>query len=271
MKSEGTGRARLAFIRRNPHTSPMMSDANNAERMEDPVTHPFSARDLVHIHRGFSRLVWSIPIGILLFTEALRIDWVSTLRLPSYVLAAVLCCGGLLPLARVTPPGPDWTRHTRNGAFCGVLLFYFAPFVYWWTYYPQSDHLTLNVFALLFTAAGLMLTINRIAEALAIALGDRVFLGEARLCVWLVLFFIVAPLGAYFLYALVASWRYEEPLHAFIAYTRTLPSAHWLWTLHLLPVTLTIAVAWKAKERATRMLLARANATQQPFATNAEV
>ncbi len=216
---------------------------------------PLQDQDWIHLASGFSRLLWSVPAGLFLFTGAIEFRWPHFIQLPSYILAAGLYFWGIVILLKVKAPSPAWKRSLRTAAVLGLLLFYFAPFIYWWERQPDIDHLAVNVFAMAFTLTWILWTLNDLAERVSLQLQDIVLLIEARLCRWSVLLFMTAPLLAFFVYAVFGATRFGIPLGHFLADARYLPYAHLVLALFILPLTLTLAITWKTKQRALAQVI----------------
>ncbi len=221
-----------------------------------PDDNELQPQDWIALGSGFTRLWWSIPIGLLLFSGALEFRIFDLLRLPSYVIAVGLYCWGLVILLRASPPTARWRRLIRVSFVLALLLLYFAPFLYWWQWRPASDHFAVNIFAMLFTISFLLWTLNQLVEEIAYFLHDGVFLAEARLCRWSVALFMFAPLMAYFIHGVWNATRYGLPLGQYIDAVRFLPFAHWILAMFILPLTLTLTMVWKVKSRAWRALAA---------------
>lgn len=215
-------------------------------------------KDLLAVARGFSRITWSIPLGLFLFTRAMDFAVSLYFRLPSYIIAVGLCYWGLIALRQVNPISHAWQRHLRIAFLLVFLLLYFSPFVYWWTLHPHGNHFVVNLFGMLLSATWLMWTINNLAGEVALALEDRMFLIESKLCGWAVLVLMAAPLLLYFAYASFHASREEIALYLVIQDLRFLPYAQWIFALLILPITLTLAIAWKTKEQAFASLRKRA-------------
>lgn len=216
-------------------------------------------KDLLRLANGFSRLLWSIPFGLFLFTGTMDFAFGQFFRLPTYIFAVLLFYWGLTALHRVTPLSPAWKRYIRLALVLSFLMLYFAPFIFWWKRQPEQNHFAMNLFALLLAVTWMMWLVNKLAEEVAIALEDRVFLIETRLCGWAVLGFLLVPLSGFILYAMTISVRQGIPLFHIIEEIRFVSHLHWLLAFVLLPLTLTVSIAWKTKERAMEILKARAD------------
>ena len=223
-----------------------------------PPAPALSPTDLLGLAQGFSRILWSIPLGLFLFTGAMDFAVSLYFRLPSYIVAVLLFLWGLLRLRRVHSMSRQWTHYLHVAFLLVILLIYFSPFVYWWTHFPEGDHFVINLFGMLLAATWLLWSINRLAGEVASALQDRFFLIECRLSGWAVQALMSAPVFLYFVYATLYAGRADIPLHRTLEDLRYLPYIQWYFALVLLPLTLTIAIAWKTKERAFTLLRVQA-------------
>jgi hypothetical protein len=260
----GSG-ASLAFRSHALHNAAMEDAEESPAPIGITATPPVLAPDdLLGVARGFSRILWSIPLGLFLFTRAMDFAISLYFRLPSYIIAVCLCFWGLTALRRITPFSRAWARYLRMSFLLVFLLLYFAPFIYWWTRHPAGDHFVINLFGMVLAATWLLWAINRMAQEVALALRDRVFFIESRLCGWSVLAFMFAPLLVYAVYVSVRAAREDMPLFHIIEGLRFIAYAQWILALMLLPLTLTIAIAWKTKERAFDALKTRAGQASPP-------
>lgn len=213
-----------------------------------------TTRDWLRVARGFSCVLWSIPLGLFLSTGAVDLAASRYFRLPTYIFAVILFLWGLILLHRVPRISRRWNRYLRQGFMLVLLLIYFAPFIHWWSLHPQTNHFMINVFGMALATAWLLWMINRLSGEVAAALQNRILLIESRLCGWAVGTFMITPMLLYFTYALIEAARRNVSLYWIILDLRHFPLATFILALLLLPLTLTIAIAWKTKEQALRAL-----------------
>jgi len=217
---------------------------------DQPPNLPLEQRAaLAEAAKGFGRLVLGIPAMLLLFSGAMSIRFLDRLGVPSYLVGVLLVAWGAGCLLRAGSLTPVFRGVARRLLGVTLLLFYFVPFVHWWGHRPFETFYTVNVLALVLCMTGLLLTVNQAGQALARAVGDAVFTLECRLCGWAVIALMTLPLLAYFLYAAVVSAQFDTNLFLEVTQMLQYDIPSWVHGAFLLPFTLTMMVAWKAKER----------------------
>jgi hypothetical protein len=225
---------------------------------EDIPDITLSPSQLLRVARAFACIFWGIPLGLLLFFNALRFYFWSRIPLPPYVIGIVLVYIGTIYLYMAGRITPNWIKRVKRTLFVLFLHVYFAPFVYWWQRVPDNRFFTTNVLGLVFCSLWILLLINQLVGELARALGDRTFRVEASVCGWGVIVLLMVPFLLSVAYAFVAADRHEASLQGLLLFMyRNMPS--WLTVLFLLPFTMTMACSWKAKESCLTRLKARGN------------
>lgn len=209
------------------------------------------------LSRGFALILWSIPLGILLFPGRLLLGWRHLDAVPAYLLAALLFFGGLFSLSQVRALTPHWNARVRRTFMIGGLLAYFAPFTYWWQLQPQVDYLTANVFALLLACSWMLWAVNGLVEEWAVFSSDKGFRAESRLSAGAVIMLLFSPLTAFFYVAVFSSLRHHIPLYQAAMVLEQTGRVRWMFALMLGPVAITILLLGKARKRALQALPAR--------------
>lgn len=216
-----------------------------------------AAIQLLRVARGFNCVFWGIPLTLLLFFNAIRFPFWAAMPLPPYVLGVLVIYGGLILLHAAGRLTPRWAGLLRAGFAALFLHIYFAPFVCWWQRLPHVPFFLVNVICLFLCTMWLLLVINRLAGELACALDDTGFCLETEICGWSLILLLLLPFLAVFLFSLQAALRHQSDLHAeLFQLVRLVP--RWALALCLVPFALSMAVAWKAKERCLRRLRAGA-------------
>jgi hypothetical protein len=242
------------------HANPDAASLNAALPDTDFPSWPAAA--WLEVAHGFARLVWSLPLLLFLLTGAVQFPQFPLFRLPSYTFAVIIALWGLAALRRARSADPSWNRRIRRTQALCLLLLYFAPFMQWWIHLPMVDHLTLNIYGLTITCIMLLWNLCRLAELVAVHLDNRTFFIEARLCGIAVLALLLVPVLGFQVYALGLAVVYGMPLHQSTIILPYLPWAGAIFALMLVPFSLTIAIAWKAKESAYRQLKALAEVNE---------
>jgi hypothetical protein len=231
--------------------SELISDSAPAGEKRSNVA--LSSGVLIRAARGFSCIFWGIPLGLLLFSGALDVRVFPRLRMPAYVFGVFVIYCGLMFLQRTGPLSAHWARRVREAMFVLLIQVYLAPFVFWWKQMPHMPYYIANLLGLLLcTALGLFL-VNLLAGELGRALHDRAFLVESRVSAWVSALFMLIPVLGSVLDSIHATLQFEAILNLDLAGSSfVLP--RWVYALSLLPFTLTMAIAWKAKERCLLVL-----------------
>ena len=231
--------------------SELISDA--APSGEKRTNVALSSEVLIRATRGFSCIFWGIPLALLLFSGAGDLRVFPRLRMPAYVFGVFVIYCGLVYLQRTGPLSARWIQRVREAMFVLLLEVYLAPFVFWWKQMPQIPYYIANVLGLILcTTCGLFL-INVLAGEIGRVLHDRTFLIESRISAWLCVAFMFIPVLGSLLDSLRATLQLETLLN--LDFTDDLfELPRWIYALSLLPFTLTMAIAWKAKERCLSVL-----------------
>ncbi len=238
----------------------MNMNGQGAPAEESPIQEygTLTPQQLLRLARGFSRIFWGIPVSLLLFLDVLDIRLVHPVRLPTYVIGVLLVYWGFTAFQRAAPVDRRWATLLRWGFFLLFMQIYFAPFVHWWRRYPASDYHLYNVIALLCCMMVTLLIINRLSGIVADRLGDRTFRLESNLCGFSVVMLMIVPLSTLVSYSIWGVIRFDTSFYVELLHTHQ-QLTRWMNALFLLPLTLTMLIAWKAKERclqALRMLAA---------------
>ncbi|HBA84977.1 MAG TPA: hypothetical protein DCZ95_12855 [Verrucomicrobia bacterium] len=202
---------------------------------------------LLLLSRGFSCLFWSIPLGLLLFAMVPQIQVLRYFQMPSFLIGLMTGYWGLILLRKAGPITPHWPALIHRGLAIIFFQLYLAPFIQWWRVMPGVPYYFYNTAAFyLCTTWGLFL-VNQLAGEAGRALHQSSFELETHLFRWASLAFMLAPLLGILVMAGYASHQYESPVWLeLVRLGQLLP--RWVFIPLLLPFTLTMATAWKAKE-----------------------
>ena len=249
--------------RRAPHTARMHGPEEVPDTDDAPSADPsLSILDLFGVVSGFTRLLWSIPIGLLLVTGTLHLTIHRLARLPTYLIAGLLFLSGLTVLRGIKPPTPRWPCLLRTAYVLVFLLFYFAPFAYWVHRFPDVDWFLINLFALIGVMIAILWSVNQLAAELATALPDPALRLESRIAGWCVLGLMALPALLLFMITAVVAVRYDWGLHGTLINFRHTPLAKPGLLLFILPIALTISMAWRCRAAALRHIEASGQVLQ---------
>ena len=203
---------------------------------------------LIRMARGFSCFFWGIPLSLLLFSGAMDVRIFSFVRMPAYVLGIFVAYIGTVFFQRAGPLSHSWTLQVRRMLFLLLVEVYLAPFVYWWRQMPHVLYFRANMAVLVLCTAGALFLLNRLAGEACHLLRDGAFFTETQIAAWFSAGFMLTP----FFYMLYAAVR--AALHPEGGFLLVLDAPLWVYLLALLPFTITMAVAWKMKERCLQVL-----------------
>ncbi len=203
---------------------------------------------LVRLSRGFSCIFWSIPLCLLLFTSTPDFTLSPKFRVPSFLLGLMVFYAGAFLLQHAGPLSERWGILVRRTLLMILLELYLAPFLYWWKRMPFQPYYMVNALLFFMILVWGLFLVHQLAGELARLLHSASLELETLLYRWVVLCFMaILPLTILF-EALRRAWQDEGPaLPQLIHMALRLPR----WTLIplLLPFTITMSIAWKAKER----------------------
>ena len=219
-----------------------------------------SARDLVHVAQGLYFIFWGLLVSIVVGTQILATLWLRSfaeLFLAAGVLATLVGAWRLTQarLDRLQPAelSRRWRVRTRWIFWLAMLLAYFCVLFFMWR--RAVDSLYLQVNALVFVGVGIcyLILLSRTVAALALGLGNDELALESRLFNASNIGLLLLPfLGALGYVAVMAVRRESDLLDEFNLLLSQLNTLTAL--VFLLPLSLTLAVVWAAKDMALRRL-----------------
>lgn len=213
--------------------------------------------------RGFSCVFWGLPLSLLLFTGAVDIRLFPRVRVPAYVMGVFVVYCGLVFFQRIGPLTAMWQRRVRGGLLILLLEVYLAPFLFWWRQMPLVPYYAANVMALVLCTMMGLFVLNKLGGEIARTLHDGSLYVESQISAWLSALFLLVPVA----YSLLRSL--QPPIESAAALLQSMVVApfgtpRWIYAFALLPFTLTMAIAWKAKERCLRALKAAPHPPASP-------
>lgn len=216
--------------------------------------------------QGFSCIFWGLLGAILAGTQLVLASKLVPLveaGLGAGVLAVV---AGSWRLAQVRltalPAGGSWRGRADWLLVAAGLLAYFCVLFYLWRRAPENPYLLANACLFVLALAGYVIVFAHAAAGLGDALGQPTLAAEAWWFNWSNIGLLALLLGFGGFVWLVAQWRgLPVPLVLALLLGRLDPRGV---LVLLLPFSLTLSVAWGAKNTALELLLARDPATNQP-------
>lgn len=206
--------------------------------------------------RGFSATFWGLALTVLLLTGSITFRPFTTLRVPGYLLSAALLAWAATAFWRSRPLGPAWDRLARQFACAAALQLYFVPLLGWWHAIPHPAYQAANACLLVAGVLWLLLLVHRLGLETARMTNDPILGAEVRISA------VVTPLlvvGSVALFLLGAAWvgRHGGGGNAAaILGTAAFWQPPWSLLPAALPFLLPLALAWEARERCLRTLVA---------------
>lgn len=222
-------------------------------------------RELLRLTQGLYGVFWGMMATVFATTQ---------LMMPQFGMAAaswVLIAGALATLAgalrlRLTRLHPDsdpgaqsrWKQRTTCLAGLSVLMTYFGVIFLMWLQARSSLYLLTNTLLFLLALIGVVVALNFVVLSLAPVLSRQTLVLEARVFAGANIALILLPILCTAGYiALVSVARPAHPLHVSheVVSRFMLHSNLWVVTAMLLPLSLTLAMVWAAKDSALRVMI----------------
>lgn len=215
--------------------------------------HRIPARDLVRLAQGFYFIFWGLLLAVLVGTQSLigpALQPVVEFLLAAGVVATL---AGSWRLNQAKSVGPLWQGRVRWTLALAALMVYFCIFFHLWRRMPQNAYLLANAFAFVGASILYMISLNRTVAALAEIFGRRELVVESRVFGVSNIGFLMVPFVGMLAYICAAAIRNQTSLLAELQYL--LYRANLLVVvLLLLPFSLTLSLAWIAKDATLREL-----------------
>jgi hypothetical protein len=217
--------------------------------MSDLPPNPDLLRSLARLVRGLSALFWGLPAALVVCFGTVTAGWFK----PFWILPPMAVTGlllfGLWQLGALQRQERPWQTALDRARFFALLNCGFSPFLYWWNELPNNRFFGIIVGAFALSALVFLFELNLVLLRLGAMLPDETLRHETRqfttlnrsLLTTLVFFSGVG------LYCLRMSELPEQ-----------MSALFWLWLMRaslvlliflgLLPLAMTMALLWKAKE-----------------------
>jgi hypothetical protein len=211
------------------------------------------ARDLVRLAQGFYFIFWGLLLAVVMGTQlliALELYAVTELLLAAGVVATLV---GSWRLYQARSISPLWRTRAGWTLALALLMTYFCVFFYMWRRIPANVYLLANALAFLGTSIVYMIMLSRAVAALAVVLDRRELLLESRVfSISNVGFLLVPFVGTLIYIGIMSALRRSDLLFEFqylLARSNLV-----VVILLLLPFSLTLSLAWVAKDATLKEL-----------------
>lgn len=216
--------------------------------MPDPAPNAELLRSLGRLARGLSALFWGLPVSLIVCVETAKAEWLRPLGvIPSFAATALLLYG-LWQMGDFQKQERPWRTALDRARLLGLVNFGFCPFLYWQNRMPEQPFFTTAVFVLSLSAVLFLFNLNVVLRQLGAMLPDETLRHETRqftaLNRWLLVIFLFIATA----YVILIYFPPHQP--GFIVFFSWLDHVG-LWSLvffSLLPLAMTMALIWKAKE-----------------------
>lgn len=226
-----------------------------------PAAVELTIGELLRLIQGLYAIFWGLLTMAVVGTQMLVRVWLPLLAEAALVGAAAAVAVGAWRLGQVHLASLQtvavrmrWKRRTLLLRWAAALQLYFAAlFCLWWRA-PRELYLLANAVAFVFVAIGFLILFNRTIVVLGEVFERSELAWEARLFGLGNIGLLLLPVGALALYVFVAAAVYD--MEAVWVLHRLLSRVNWpILIVLLLPFSLTLSLAWAAKDAAARALL----------------
>lgn len=216
--------------------------------MSEP-TPPELLVSLGRLTRGLSALFWGLPLALLVCVQTARTDWLHSFGTLPPMVANGLLVYGLWQMRSFQPRERGWQFALDRAVFLGAVNLGLAPFLFWWAQMPNQPVFGGAVALLSLTAIVFLAHLNVVIRLLGALLPDETLRQETRGFTGLnrallLLTFLLA--GAYFSLMQFSGWVPAAVLYIFHSNLKL--QLFILVLLVLVPLAMTMALLWKAKE-----------------------
>jgi hypothetical protein len=205
-------------------------------------------RSLGQLVRGLSTLFWGLPIALVVCVQTAKGDWFRDFGMVPALVTTGWLWYGLYLLGSFQKQERVWRAALDRASVLAILNFGLSPFLYWSSRISGNRFYDAIVVLMVFGGLSFLFALNPVLNRLAAMLPDETMRGETRLFTALNRYFLVA------IAVLVADFyvlRHIRVLPSFLITVDALLRASGLWPalfLVLLPMAMTMALAWKIKE-----------------------
>jgi hypothetical protein len=232
----------------------------------EPVS--LSPHDLTRLAQGFSFIFW----GSLAVLSTMTDFWVTLTVLPIIAEASAAPTFRVYPLViggagafgmlagswrlyQTRDLAHDWKNYTHGLLVTATLIAYLFPFFCMWLRLPANMYLLCHALIWVGMLIGHLSLLSVAVGTLARLVGRPWLAGQALLYGGVVFIVLFAPFVLFARSLILITWRGDDPLAALQLLMEHVHPAYVLAAL--IPFSLTLSLAWTAKDMALRGLTAR--------------
>lgn len=217
---------------------PRMSDAPNPELL----------RSLGRLVRGLSALFWGLPLSLLVCIETAKMDWLRPFNVVPPLASTGLLLFGLFQIGAFHKTERPWRAALDRAKLLALVNCGLSPFLYWWNRVPNNLFFSLTLGVLVLGGVLFVFSLNLVLQRLGDMLPDEGLRLEMRQFTVMnrgLLAFLLFLTTAYILLMHV---REAPPGFERLFLIADQLGPWFLLFIGLLPLAMTMALVWKAKE-----------------------
>ncbi len=216
--------------------------------MPEPSPNPELMRSLGKLVRGLSALFWGLPLTLVVCFHTVRADSLHLYHLVPPLACTALLLYGLWLLGAFQKQERVWRSALDRAMILSLVNFGLSPFLYWWNKMPHNAFFGAIVIVLGFCCLLFLASLNGVLRRLGAMIPDEGLRLETRQFTALNLNVLSVTFVIAGLYVVLSRIR-DLPIFLQAFMIMLDESNFWfLVLLVLLPMALTMALLWKAKE-----------------------
>ena len=216
--------------------------------MADPQPNPELLRSLGRLARGLSALFWGLPASLIVCIGTASAGWFKGFSAVPALATTGLLLFGLWQMSSFQKQERPWRAALDRAFVLGLVDFGLCPFLYWWNKMPGHPFFTIAVSVLALSGLLFLFNLNLVLARLGAMLPDETLRHETQQFTAINRALLVAMLvlaAAY--YFLMRTPGLPLQVQVVIGWLEL--TSHWsLLFLILVPLSMTMALIWKAKE-----------------------
>lgn len=221
----------------------------NTKAVADPVPYEQLLPSLARLTRGLSALFWGLPLTLILCFQTARTDWLRAFGVLPPLLTTGLLLYGVMEVRHFQPLSAGWRNSVDRTLLVALVNTGLAPFLYWWSMAPEQPAFNAAVALLVSTGIIFLSLLNLLLCRLGELLPNETLRQETSQFTVVNRALLVVTLTLVVVFATLLHYRHPLPFAlatALIFLERF--GLYLVVAFVLLPMSLTMAMLWKAKE-----------------------
>jgi hypothetical protein len=205
-------------------------------------------RSLGRLARGLSALFWGLPTLLIVTVHTARSEWLAPVAVVPVLALNGLLLVGLWQMSFFQPQERPWRAALDRAKLLGLVNLGLSPFLYWWNHVPDQPFFGFAVLLLALSGVLFLFNLNLVLVRLGAMLPDETLRHETRQFTGFNRGLLLALLALAAVYIGLTQWRALPVQLRLLALTLERSSEWVVVVLVLLPLAMTMALIWKAKE-----------------------